>query len=216
MEEIKIGNQIWTSFNLSVEQFANGELIQEASSYEDWKYCGLNQIPAYCSYENKQENEKVYGKLYNWFAVDDKRGLAPIGWQIPSLEDYIELLNFLEPEKDPIYSNFFTPYTSVGTKLKSINGWLDNNGVSGNGNNSSGFNGLPGGSRIASFWDMGRYANFWCSSSRDDEHAHDLVLYYQGSHVSIGLGANKECGFSVRCLKFESQIAMKPTNTNSV
>ena len=140
MEEIKIGNQIWTSFNLSVEQFANGELIQEASSYEDWKYCGLNQIPAYCSYENKQENEKVYGKLYNWFAVDDKRGLAPIGWQIPSLEDYIELLNFLEPEKDPIYSNFFTPYTSVGTKLKSINGWLDNNGVSGNGNNSSGFN----------------------------------------------------------------------------
>ena len=47
MEEIKIGNQIWASFNLSVDKFANGDLIQEAKSFEEWEYCGLNRIPAF-------------------------------------------------------------------------------------------------------------------------------------------------------------------------
>ena len=207
MEEIKIGNQIWASFNLSVDKFANGDLIQEAKSFEEWEYCGLNRIPAFCRYENKLEIETVYGKLYNWFAVDDKRRLAPKEWRIPSIEDYVELLDFLEQELDReiyrIYSNgILLSCHYAGTKMKSINGWLDNNGVSGNGNNSSGFNGLPGGARFGRlFSDLGRYGNFWCSSERDDEHAHDLVLQYQGSNVSIGLGSNKRCGFSVRCLK---------------
>ena len=85
MEEIKIGNQIWMKSNLDVEIFQNGERIQEAKSDEEWKMAYDKGQPAWCYYLNY---EKEYGKLYNLHAVSDPRGLAPVGYHIPSDDEW--------------------------------------------------------------------------------------------------------------------------------
>ena len=81
--DVKIGNQIWMVKNLNVETFRNGDHIHEAKTLEEWKIAGENQKPAFCYYNNDPKNGTIYGKLYNWYAVNDPRGLAPAGYHIP-------------------------------------------------------------------------------------------------------------------------------------
>lgn len=73
--------------NLNLDKFRNGDLIPEAKSNEEWIEAGKNKQPAWCYYENKPENGEKYGKLYNWYAVNDPRGLAPEGYHIPTVEE---------------------------------------------------------------------------------------------------------------------------------
>lgn len=87
----KIGDQIWMTENLNVDKFKNGELIPEAKTNEEWVKAGNEKQPAWCYYENNSENGKKYGKLYNWYAVYDYRGLAPKGWHIPKKEEFEKL-----------------------------------------------------------------------------------------------------------------------------
>ena len=86
MDEIKIGSQIWMSRNLNVEKFLNGELIREVKTNEDWFKARQQKQPAWCYYKNDKAFGDRFGKLYNWYAVNDPRGLAPKGWHIPSIE----------------------------------------------------------------------------------------------------------------------------------
>lgn len=92
---VTIGTQEWTTRNLDTTQFRNGDLIPEAASYEEWEAAAENQTPAWCYYQNDPENGNSFGKLYNWYAVSDPRGLAPEGWHIPSLEEWETMINFL-------------------------------------------------------------------------------------------------------------------------
>lgn len=85
---ITIGNQIWMLPNLNVSRFRNGDLIQEAIFDEDWKRLGEEGKPAWCHYDNDLNKGEVFGKLYNWYAVNDPRGLAPKGWHIPTDEEW--------------------------------------------------------------------------------------------------------------------------------
>jgi len=92
---MKIQNQEWMVENLDVSTFRNGDSIPEAKSTEDWAKASEEKKPVWCYYENDSNNAVKYGKLYNWFAVIDKRGLAPKGWHISRNTDWDLLANSL-------------------------------------------------------------------------------------------------------------------------
>jgi hypothetical protein len=81
---IKIGSQIWASQNLEVITFRNGDNIPEAKTDEEWRTAEKEKKAVWCYYNNESENGKKYGKLYNWYAVSDSRGLAPKCYHVPS------------------------------------------------------------------------------------------------------------------------------------
>lgn len=93
---IKIGTQTWAVKNLDVTTFRNGDIIPEAKTNEEWKKSGDEQKPAWCYYNNDPANGEKYGKLYNWYAVNDPRGLAPEGWHIPTDAEWTTLTAYLE------------------------------------------------------------------------------------------------------------------------
>ena len=94
-ESVRIGNQEWMTRNLDVDRFRNGDLIQHIESNEEWKKAGKNGQPAWCYYKNYPENGKKYGKLYNWYAKADSIGLAPLGWHIPSNDEWTSLVDYI-------------------------------------------------------------------------------------------------------------------------
>jgi uncharacterized protein (TIGR02145 family) len=183
---VKIGNQVWMTENLNVERFRNGDPIPEAKTAEEWKRAGEKKQPAWCYYDNDPKNGAKYGKLYNWYAVKDSRGLAPTGWHIPSDAEWTKLTDFLGG------------IDAAGTKMKSTSGWVQN----GNGTNSSGFNGLPGGYRGSSgtFNDIGELGTWWNSSEDGTDGAWYRYLGCGSGNVSRG-DYPKRDGFSVRCLR---------------
>jgi uncharacterized protein (TIGR02145 family) len=190
--EVTIGKQVWMTQNLNVDKFRNGDPIPEAKTAEDWKKAGENREPAWCYYNNNPDNGDRYGKLYNWFAVNDPRGLAPKDWKIPSDEDWNRLIDFLGGKN-----------SEAEKKMKFTDFWANNNDESGNGNNTSGFSGLPGGFRNYAngpFVYLGDYGCWWSSSEHDAERAGFLTLPYD-----VGIASNnaddKREGFSVRCLR---------------
>ena len=196
-ESHRIGNQEWMTRNLDVDRFRNGALIPHIESNEDWEKAGENGQPAWCYYDNDPENGKKYGKLYNWYAVNDPRGLAPEGWQVPTDEEWEILVEYLGGKN------------IAGHKMKSVEGWdesVDGDGYihNGNGNNSSGFNGLPSGWRdsYGIFVNVGKIADFW-SATEDDLNAawYRSLRFYNGNVYRNKDVNSKSFGASVRCLR---------------
>ena len=184
--EVKIGKQIWMSKNLDVDRFRNGVVIPEVKNAKQWIKALKNKKAVFCYYEYDSKNGKVYGKLYNWFAVNDPRGLAPAGFHVPSDAEWTVLTEFLGGE-----------YVA-GEKLKSTSGWANG----GNGDNSSGFNGLPGGYCVwdGKFYDITVFGYFWSSSENVTGFA---WLRYLNSDLPVVLRNkfSKDDGLSVRCIK---------------
>jgi uncharacterized protein (TIGR02145 family) len=89
---VVIGTQTWMSENLNVSTFRNGDRIPEAKTNEEWLMAAENEQPAWCYFNNDPLNQTKFGKLYNWYAVNDSRGLAPNGWVIPSYLDWENLI----------------------------------------------------------------------------------------------------------------------------
>lgn len=185
-EEVKINNQVWMTKNLNLDQFRNGDQIPYAETSEEWVIAASEGEPAWCYYNNDPANGEKYGKLYNWYAVNDPRGLAPTGWHIPSDAEWTALLDYLGND-------------DVGNKLKSSSEWSNN----GNGTNESGFSGLPGGSRDANDGDfnlIGQYGGWWANTEVTENDAVTRSLDFGVNRV-YGFGINKGRGLSVRCLK---------------
>jgi uncharacterized protein (TIGR02145 family) len=148
-EEIKIGKQIWMAKNLDVTHFRNGDPIPEAKTDKEWMGAAKDKLPAWCYYKNDSKNGTKYGKLYNWYAVHDPRGLAPEDWMIPTDKEWSDLINN------------FGGLNKETPQLKSSNGWLDN----GTGTNESGFSCQPAGSRIeGKFQQIGEAGYWWCDT----------------------------------------------------
>jgi uncharacterized protein (TIGR02145 family) len=172
--------------NLKVAHFRNGDSVPYAKTAEDWEKAGKEQKPAWCYYNNDPANDSKYGKLYNWYAVNDSRGLAPAGWHIPSDVEWKQLTDFIGGNE------------AAGKKLKSISGWE----LNGNGTNESGFNGLPGGYRYDyGFFNYGGlFAVWWASPVNYTSFA---WLYYQAYNFGNAFRyfPTKAFGFSVRCVK---------------
>jgi uncharacterized protein (TIGR02145 family) len=97
-QTITFGSQVWMTKNLDVDKFRNGDPIPQAKTNEDWKKAGEEGKPAWCYYKNDTVKGIKYGKLYNWYAVNDPRGLAPTGFHIPSDEDWTKLIDYLESD----------------------------------------------------------------------------------------------------------------------
>jgi uncharacterized protein (TIGR02145 family) len=176
--EVIIGAQVWMTKNLEVTTFRNGDPIPQAASDEAWELAGKNKQPAWCY------NGEHYGKLYNWYAVNDPRGLAPEGWHIPTDQEWEALVKALE--KNP------------GKKMKSTWGWHNK----GNGTNYSGFSGLPGGYRfgIGTFYYIGESGCLW--SATEDGTGLAWFRYLNYFNVDVGRYSNdKDGGLSVRCLR---------------
>ena len=186
--EVTIGKQVWMTQNLDVDKFRNGEVIPEAKTEGEWKAYADAGEAAWCYYDNDLANGAKYGKLYNWYAVNDPRGLAPAGYHIPSDAEWTKLTDFLGREKNVAV-----------TKMKSKTGWNEN----GNGTNSSGFSGLPGGYRdnLGTFLSIGEDGYWWSSSENYTDNAWDRNLGYNSGCVFRLNGIYKEEGFSVRCLR---------------
>lgn len=100
-QQVKIGEQIWQKKNLDVSTFRNGDIIPEAKTTEEWLEANENKQAAWCYFDNDKSLSKESGKLYNWYAVNDPRGLAPKGWKVPTFEDYMEIVNFYNVEASP-------------------------------------------------------------------------------------------------------------------
>jgi uncharacterized protein (TIGR02145 family) len=183
---IRIGSQVWSTENLNVSKFRNGDDIPEAKTDEEWVMAGKKKQPAWCYYDYDSKNGIIYGKLYNWYAVIDPRGLAPLGFHIPTDAEWSILIDYLGG-------------TSVaGKKMKSTNGWYDN----GNGVNSNGFSGLPGGYRFENglFSSIGVYGLWWSSTELTIFNTWNRSLSYKDGKVARS-GSSKETGLSVRCLR---------------
>lgn len=191
--ETVIGSQTWANQNLNVETFSNGDVIKQAKTAEEWVAFSKNKTPAWCYYNFDASNGDKVGKLYNWYAVNDQRDLAPEGWKIPTQQDWLQLKEYLGVSQN-------------GRKLKSQQGW--GSSISHNGSNEVGFNGYPAGmiedSGEFKFGDTEAYraACYWTKTTyaEDANSAHYHCLNANQFQVASWKG-NKGCGFSVRCIK---------------
>ncbi len=185
---VKIGSQVWMAENLNVGHFRNGDPIPEVQGIREWESAGLEGKPACCYFENKTENGKKYGKLYNWYAVIDQRGFVPEGWHLPDGNEWAELIRNLGGE------------SVAADKLKTIYGW--NMGC--NGTNSSGFSGLPGGYRHYS-GGFNKYdptgGAYWWGSSEGFIYITCSYPVYQSTGGENRSFTSKARGFSVRLIR---------------
>ena len=188
-EDITIGTQVWMTRNLDVNHYRNGDSIRHAATVEDWIDAGNHGEGAWCYYNNDTAPGKIYGKLYNWYAVNDPRGLAPLGYHVPSDEEWA------------ILENYLGGWEIAGGKLKEKDTihWLNpNTGAT----NTTGFSALPGGYRNDSgiFQDIGSQGIWWSATEFDNADAR--YIYIANDYPCFGrLSNDKVLGFSVRCVK---------------
>jgi len=99
-ENVEIGAQVWMKNNLSVSHFTNGDKIAQATTDADWSDAYSNKKPVWCYYDFDSINGDKYGKIYNYYAISDPRGLAPKGYKIPSDNDWTTLTTNLKGTKE--------------------------------------------------------------------------------------------------------------------
>jgi uncharacterized protein (TIGR02145 family) len=194
---IIINNQEWMQQNLDVSHYRNGEVIPHVQDGNEW----LNlKTGAWCYYNNDPTSKEVYGKLYNWYAINDPRGLSPVGWHVPNVSELKDLTTFLGGIE------------IAGGKMKDFGTthWQSPNT---NANNDSGFKGLPGGVRTDWWFNKGYSGSWWLSNEFDLTNAYAYGLGYVTAECYSG-NDYKYHGRSVRCLidftlsneEYESQM----------
>jgi uncharacterized protein (TIGR02145 family) len=175
-DTVLIGNQVWMADNLKVIKFNNGESISQVSSKEEWNNAINEQKPVWCYYNFDSLNNKEYGKLYNWYAVNDSRGLTPLGWHIPNIKE-VEILEN--------YANELPEQSQLSGKLKTL-----------------GFNPTLGGNINETGVAVNK-DNFvaWWTNDEDQSNSWNKfgVGWYSGTDTESDEG--KKFGFYVRCIK---------------
>ncbi|HPH81805.1 MAG TPA: FISUMP domain-containing protein [Flavobacteriales bacterium] len=193
---ILIGNQWWMAENLKTSRFADGTLIPNITNDSEWAQ--LN-TPAWCNYDNSVSNDAVYGKLYNWYSVDDPLNVCPTDWHVPSDAEWNVLIGFLDPEFNP--SGLGSQSYTGGSKMKhpGLQYWdAPNLDVT----NESGFTGLAGGHRhpINSFELKGQFGFWWSSTFSSTNYA--WYRYLRSINNEVGRESpHMRLGYSIRCIK---------------
>jgi uncharacterized protein (TIGR02145 family) len=184
-ETVTIGDQVWMRYNLDVTTYRNGDIIPEVMFDTEWDSLTTG---AWCYYENVPGTGTIYGKLYNWYAVNDPRGLAPEGWRIPTHDDWHELVVMTGGE-DVAGGNLKVADTLIW--------WSPNTGAT----DSIHFSALPAGMRNfdGAFDFLGQYTAWW-AEEYDSLFSFVLWLAYD-SAAARQVVLQKQCGLSVRCLK---------------
>ncbi|MBL0341842.1 MAG: T9SS type A sorting domain-containing protein [Bacteroidetes bacterium] len=188
-DTIHIGTQIWTRPNLNVTHYLNGDPIPNVTDSAQWANLTYG---AYCNYDNDSNNAAVYGKLYNWYAVNDPRGIAPLGYHVPTFEDWDTLQIFLGYD------------LVAGGKLKEIGTthWMSpNTGAS----DEYDFTALPGGQRADSIY-SGTFTEikeqgYWSSSSEIDTiYPWAMNISYNSEGFTNWGASTRKSGFSIRLI----------------
>ena len=182
--DIIIGNQIWMSRNLERDLFRNGDTIFLAKNIDEWKLAGEEKKPACCDYNFDSINGSKYGKLYNWYAVYDSRGLAPKGYHIAYDHEWKELSEYLGGD------------TKAGKKIL---------GTLFGGENGNNFNALPGG---GNFYDAFKYIDtcaFWWTSTPHTTTMSWIRKVDKNRSNLDKISSEKVLGFSVRCIRNKQQ-----------
>jgi len=181
---LQIGLQIWMAENLKTTKYSNGNTIQNVTDNNAWSTIGIG---ACCDVNNLPSNSDIYGKLYNWYAVNWID--VPTGWHVATDADWTTLTYFLLGEN------------VSGGKLKDkcTSLWLSPNiGAS----NESGFSALPSGYRSSNgtFENEGVTCYWWTSTNYSSEQA--WMRYIYSSYNYVGKAPfHKLYGYPVRCVK---------------
>lgn len=205
---VKIGDQVWMAENLRTTKYNDGTQMNNVTENEQWVKLTTG---AYCNYDNLESNSAIYGRLYNWYAVNTGK-LAPIGWHVPTKEDWMILVKYL------IANGYNYDGTLSENKfaksMASTTGWgiskkIGTPGNDSSSNNSTGFSALPGGSRYdesGEYWRAGDGVYWWSSTELDYEYAYFLSI--NSSECDLGdnephfyYSYEKRSGFSVRLIK---------------
>ena len=183
---IVIGTQQWMRENLDVLTYRNGDIIPQVTNVNAWAALTTG---AWCYYNNNVTNGAIYGKLYNWYAVNDSRGLAPTGWHIPIDAEWTTLSTTLGGD------------FVAGAKVMSTDTTIWGN-PNGGATNESGFAGLPGGFRSwnGSSYHVGGDCGWWSSTKKDTTDAWCVILSFDG-YFNSSYFLSKKIGFSIRCLR---------------
>jgi aspartyl protease family protein len=221
---VKIGNQIWMAQNLRTSRYSDGSSIITSEINSDAE---LSFKPEWYWYNEDKRFDNPHGKLYNWTAVSNSRGLCPLGWRVPSVEDWRTLReavsNSEEPKsgealksdfswyKDSVYFEYQKKYEEFGgdpiTALLRLHREKVPEGINGNGENDFGFNGLPSGyynslsDGDSVFALMGFEAFWWSTNSIDKLTAIHVQLSWGTDDLFLDGKGYKYHGFSVRCIK---------------
>ena len=181
---ITIGSQEWMAENLKTTRYNNGDSIPTNISDDDW----MMRITsgAYAIYDNDDANNSTYGKLYNWYAVDDSCNLCPVGWHVPTDAEWKTLVTYLGGEG------------VAGGKLKEAGTahWNSPNAAT----NESGFTALPGGQRVGHYMDLGAYGFWWSSSEGFGSGSWGWGMV-NSENIVMRLNYGQGAGKSVRCIK---------------
>lgn len=193
---VKIGEQIWMAENLKVTHFRNGEPIPFISNNDEWYSFSSLKKGCWCYPENSAENNEVYGKFYNFFALTDSRNICPTGWHVPTKDEWTKLVASVGGS------------SIAGVKMKEANNtrWGQSDMVA---DNSSGFTGIPSGSRLFNGLFNGisiMEGNWWSATETMS------VYGYAPEAFAIRLGNGNENiiyqehtpegdGYCVRCIK---------------
>jgi uncharacterized protein (TIGR02145 family) len=217
-ETIQIGDQLWMAENLAVTRYNNGAEISTGHTNEEWTQLATG---AYAANDLDPDNADIYGYLYNWYAVDDDRGICPEGWHVGTDDEYKQLEMYLGMSESEADADYWDRGTNEGSKLAGNadlwSGWaqelttIEYNSEFA----TSGFSALPGG--VRSYYngyshDSGWYAYsrayIWTSSIYDgeltdgnpaDEKSWRRTLQYSATTVSRK-GEPWGNGYSVRCI----------------
>ena len=197
---VKIGDQIWMAENLKTTKFRNGDPISNVTKKSQWDELTIKPASAQCAYNNDDYNRNKYGRLYNWYAVNDSRNITPPGWHVPSdgewtiMTDYLDTNhNIFGPQAKALAATIEWPtYSSI---FECISDQLIKN-------NATGFTALPGGFR----WEWGEFKSigyggyWWSSTEKDASTAWRRILGFEDRPI-LRYIFNKGCGISVRCVK---------------
>ncbi len=186
-ETVQIGDNIWMQENLKTSRYRNGDPIQETTLHLNW----ATTTGAWCWFDNNPTHDEIYGKLYNWYAVDDNRGICPEGWHVPLDIEWEQLTYHIGG------------LSTAGKHMKesSFNYWQDPNIPDQFPDNRSGFTGLPGGKRqiLGSFSNL-HFDGYWWSSTEWSNTKAVIRRLYFDSISAFRSFENKQRGYSVRCI----------------
>lgn len=171
---ISIGNQIWMNKDLNVSHFRNGDSIPHVINRRDWQDAWLKGKPAWCYPENISLLDRNSGKLYNWYAIIDPRGLAPKGFRIPTRTDWMTFIS-------NVGSNGFLSQKIIGSGFETSRiGYRD---------------------VLTGFSSSNDSASWWSADLYDERNAWSILMGEKWGPKLLPQGGILGNGIAVRCIK---------------